>query len=104
MFFVNNRSHTLYYIDSLNANCMVKRSLLANWTKFTSTRAGYKGIKWKIDESKFCAQRDSYNCGVFVCYFFRKIITNELNLDTETDINEFRNTIRDTIINNSIKI
>ena len=36
--------------------------------------------------------------------FFKEIISNELNLDTETDINEFRNTIRETIINNSIKI
>ena len=82
---------------------MVKQSALDNWNRFATNRTGYKGIKWKIDNSLYKLQNDSYNCGVYVCYYMKKLISNEMNLQTHVNIDDFRNIIRQEIIRNSLK-
>ena len=91
---------------SNSARCERKKLILNNWKKFCKNRNVIKEYKWTINDSIYQFQNDSFNCGVFVCYYFdllNKRKVDELN-NTVESISLFRKHIFEKITKNSRKI
>lgn len=82
-----------------------KANVLKNWSAFINHRQGYKNkkIKWTLADQPYTMQRDSYNCGVFVCKYVHNLLLKE-NLILEDNINDFRKQIKQEIISVSKKV
>ena len=71
--------------------------MFRNWVKFTNDRRNdilLTSTLWRMGAYDHIQQRDSNNCGVFVCYFFKNLINQDYgSLNKYFDPNEFRLTI-----------
>jgi Ulp1 family protease len=96
--FADIKEKIFYYIDSLKDNSIVNNTPFESWKKFCATRKGLSSNNWKLSQPKFICQKDSYNCGVFVCHFFSLLINRQVDLlNLPIDINCFRSEIYKTI-------
>ena len=84
----------------MNHNSTVNNTHFESWKKFCATRKSLSSSNWKLSQPEFILQKDSYNYGVFVCFFFSLLINGQLDLlNLQTDINCIRSEIRKTILN-----
>ncbi len=101
---------TLYYLDSginfsPDYNSRVNY-FFKNWNLFVSFRKNLKKDKndtWNLVKFDTHIQTETYNCGVYVCFFFHLLINNNENsINNPVDnISQFRNFIKETILKNS---
>ena len=101
LLFISMNDNQVIYIDPYQATKEKLNEVLANWGKFCKTRTGLKSKEWKLSpySSSHTKQIDSYSCGVFVSYFFEKLIKSEFNyLQNFFDVNDYRMIIKSKII------
>jgi hypothetical protein len=103
LFFASVRKYELIFIDSLGHEKDMLYKIRINWNNFARN---YLLANEEYQLSKHCflhsKQNDNFSCGVFVCYFFEKLITGqrdliEKNLDGE-DLKRYREFIRNMIL------
>ena len=105
LFFIDMSLKTIFYIDTDPAISQLHRtekkiSILNNWKKFCKNRNVMKEYKWSINDSTYQLQNDSFNCGVFVCYYFDLLIKRkDYDLKNTVDnISLFRKVIFQKIV------
>ena len=54
---------------------LILQKVLENWCHFANQRKEFQSIKWFTTKVAHPIQPDLYECGVFVCFFFSKLIT-----------------------------
>ena len=68
----------VFYIDSLGTTKTMQSIALQKWKEFAKHRAILKNIDFtSFDTSAHALQNDGYNCGIFVCYFFNLLLTEQ---------------------------
>lgn len=60
-----------------------------NWTRFSESIPIFKKKTWKFGQLNHSIQRDSINCGVYVCKFFELLI-NKKPLQFDDSLNELK--------------
>ena len=99
--FVDIEKRSFYFIDSFGTTTLALESAFNNWLKFVQTRADLLALH---NDQPFTAvlvahplQKDSYNCGVFVCKFVSMLLQEESitqnSFHPTTSIAEYRSTI-----------
>lgn len=58
---------------------------------------------WKMISKKHIEQRDAYNCGIFILYFFKQLIKNK-SLDEYADMNELRKQYQKDVLISSMSL
>ena len=99
----NVKRKQLFYLDSLPSIGYENRlkKYINNWASFWSSKE--KDENWQFVYLTDQHQTDSYNCGVFVCYYFYLIINdNDIDIYKKNDkIDDFRKYIYEKIIDMS---
>ena len=103
----------MFYLDSaprFSSNYVASLdTYFKNWNTFLKNRVYMKNDWDLVTFENIEHQNDSYNCGVFVCYFFNIIIQSEnhhqarylINRRITFNIDEYRQIIKETVIRNS---
>jgi len=95
------------YTDSKGQKLETSNKVLVNWRFFCKNREQIKDIEWKTNSYNHVIQleRDNFNCGVFVSYYFEKLLVQNMALlKTPFDIDNFKIHMRNVITNSSKKI
>ena len=72
-----------------------------NWKLFVKSRVGLKDKDWKITRysQDHSLQQDNFSCGVFVCYFYDKLINGEFHyMRNFFDLSDYRTNIREKLL------
>ena len=88
------------FIHNIFEKCQ-QQDVLDKWKLFVKNRAILKDKNWKLSNHwlTHCTQDDSRSCGVFVCYFFEKIINAEFKyLTNYFEVSDYRAYIREKIL------
>ena len=89
-------TNDIYYIDPNGAHEDEAKNVENNMRKYLNN------TQLKLASINHQKQQDSYNCGVFVCHFFKLLIENKIDsFSTQIDIDNYRETIKATIASNS---
>ena len=103
LLFVSLETNDVTYIDPYQASDTKCEQVRLNWTKFCKTRSGLKEKEWRVSPYSFShkKQTDEFSCGVFVCYFFEKLIKADYNyMQNYFDVADYRTIIRKQILSN----
>ncbi|CAF0849917.1 unnamed protein product [Brachionus calyciflorus] len=97
LFFADTMERKFMYIDAMGKRNVQK--VFENWSI-------YDDKPWKLHVVHHSIQKDSINCGVFVCKFTKMILSGASDLIFDTGLlNEIRTDIRKTIeTNNDFKL
>ncbi len=106
LLFIDNKNKTITYIDSLKNNnslslmfARIKKNWNELWLKNNNNTSNFK---WNILQYDHILQNDGANCGVFVCYFFKYLLEENINLlNYNFNTDDFRKQIETRIIDNS---
>ena len=101
MFVVSVISSEITYINSLGTTKTECKNILDNWKVFVKSRVGLKGKDWKKRRysQDHSLQQDNFSCGVFVCYFYDKLINEEFQyMKNFFDLNDYRTNIREKLL------
>ena len=107
LFFVSIKNKQIFYIDPQGTEEKTSLEISKNFIEFAKTVKFFKNIKFENVSLKHQIQKDTYNCGVYVCHFFDLLIkTKEIsilnnNIDQNIDINAYRKVILKKISDNS---
>lgn len=104
-FLINTQDNTILYLDPQGENEQNKDKLLNNWKNFCKSIPVFLNKKWKIETINHSIQRDSNNCGVYVCQFLKLLLKGkELFFeDSPDDLKKLREEINLTFKKNSLK-
>ena len=104
LLFINVKTQTVFYIDSMGENLDTSNKVLKNWSFFCKNREQMKDKEWKTNIYNHAIQleHDNCNCGVFVSYFFEKLLVQNMAL-LNTPFDNFRIQMRNVITNSSKK-
>ena len=75
-------------------------SIFNNWCNFSASNDHLKMHKFKNIKPKHAIQKDGYNCGVYVCAFFERLISTK-SLESKLDTKKYRKIIKNTLIEQS---
>ncbi|KAG5860974.1 hypothetical protein JTB14_037329 [Gonioctena quinquepunctata] len=100
---VDFRSKCLSFLNPLGSTAWETKSYMLKFLEYIkyynknnmSNRVSTEN--WNIKVLEHDKQKDSYNCGPFILYFFEKIVGGQM-LTNNVDINEFRKSMRKTIL------
>ncbi|KAG5879523.1 hypothetical protein JTB14_029889 [Gonioctena quinquepunctata] len=100
---VDFRSKCLSFLNPLGSTAWETKSYMLKFLEYIkyynknnmSNRVSTEN--WNIKVLEHDKQKDSYNCGPFILYFFEKIVEGQM-LTNNVDINEFRKSMRKTIL------
>ena len=84
---------TVMYIDSKGENTITSEKVLNNWKIYCFTRDRLSKMKWITATNKHSMQKttDNSNCGVFLSYFFKQLLNQNVQLlNSPFDIENFR--------------
>ncbi len=102
LFFVSIVSKEIYYIDPVGTLEEDLDEIANKFILFAATNKYLKNIQFVKKYINHQKQVDSYNCGVYVCYFFQLLINRNLNAFQNTiSIDDYRKTIFKQISKNS---
>jgi len=106
LLFISKIDRKIYYIDPLGASTETFHRITDNILKILVGKKYLDEVPFKKVEIEHQNQKDNYNCGAFVCYFFDLLINNNLNaFKKPIDINSYRYTIFNNIMStNNMKI
>jgi len=84
LLFVSIRTHTVLYIVSRGESNETRNKVLKNWSTFTKYRSDMKQTEWIMASYDHVVQleSDNSNCGVFLCYFFKQLLKQDVALFT----------------------
>jgi len=95
LFYVSIKSKKIYYIDPLGSSDEDFNRITNNFIKFANSSIRLKTTQFTKVKLNHQIQQDSYNCGVFVCYFFEILITKNYALFNRCiDIQKYRTYIQ----------
>jgi len=86
----------MYFVDPGEESQEIHQKAQLNLKYFVKYYFKNENIDFiKIENIK---QEDNFNCGIFVCFYFKKLINNDFNLSQmEYSPLEFRNIIKDEL-------
>ena len=96
----------IFYMDPMGERDENLIKFLKNWTKFSESIPFLSKKKWHLKKISHPKQRDSFNCGVYVCKFLKLILEKKRELqfkDSLEDLKEFREEINTTFKQYSIE-
>ena len=105
-FFVNLTSADFVYLDPRGADPEIENLTFSNWCNFCKTK-NCLDKKWNILHLEHVLQSstDIINCGIYVCYFLKILISLNLNLNfpnTSRDLISYRRSIKNFLLDNKI--
>ena len=71
------KTQQITYIDPLGASEIDKNRVHNNWRIFSSQRS-MKNFRWIVFDPNHLLQTNDYTCGVYVCYFYKKYMEQNL--------------------------
>ena len=101
LLFVSVISSEITYINPLGTAKTDCDNILNNWKLFVKSRVGLKDKDWKITRysQDHSLQQDNFSCGVFVCYFYDKLINGEFQyMRNFFDLSDYRTNIRENLL------
>ena len=103
LFVASIKTQQISYIDPLGASETDKNLVYNNWRIFCNQRS-MKNLTWTAYNPNHILQTDDCNCGVYVCYFYKKYTEQNLNsLQMQFNKEAFRLEINQTIMSQIIK-
>ena len=101
LLFVSVITSEITYINPLGTTKTDCKNILDNWKLFVKSRVGLKDKDWKITRysQDHSLQQDNFSCGVFICYFYDKLINREFQyLRNFFDLSDYRIKIREKLL------
>jgi hypothetical protein len=101
LLFVSVITSEITYINPLGTTKTDCKNILDNWKLFVKSRVGLKDKDWKITRysQDHSLQQDNFSCGVFICYFYDKLINREFQyLRNFFDLSGYRIKIREILL------
>ena len=102
LLFVSIQDQTVVYIDPMGTTKDKSDSVCKSFAKFAETSKNLKNFKFTTKFIEHQLQKDTYNCGTFVCYFFEILLKkNDFLFTKRIDINLYRQEIKNKITQSS---
>ena len=102
LFFVSVISREIYYIDPIGTSETELDNIANKFVELVTSKKYLKNKEFTKILVNHQKQNDSFNCGVYVCYFFELLINRNIaGFNINIDINNFRRKILETIKKNS---
>jgi hypothetical protein len=100
---INNCTREFIYINPFIATDEETRKQFELWRQFSKSRKEFKLVEWKCKKVIHSVQKDSVNCGVFICIFIQRFIemVQDFTFDTNPEnLLNLRRHIANTLIEN----
>ena len=101
LFMININISEFIYIDPKGCNDETRRKIFESWCDFAVNRNELKNKKWTNKSIAHPKQTDHYQCGVYVLYFFSKLLAYSSEIESLDQISEFRSVISNGLLNAS---
>lgn len=102
--FININAAEFLYLDPMGKNETTINSFFDNWKLWSSTVDSLKSKSWSLLDIDYTKQKDSTNCGIYICEYLKRLINFDLNLKFDNKAQalvNLRNIVKETINNNS---
>ena len=102
LFFVDVRKGLLYFIDPIGANTPFHPNIhqvFQKWNVFAHSQPFLRDKIWEKKVIEHSEQKDGYNCGILVCFFYESLLNgNSLTQDESDTIATIRKRIAEFIL------
>ena len=95
--FANFETKKFIYLDPLEEKSIISDELFLKFLKILNM-VNINTEGWQNFEIPHDLQKDTFNCGVFVCQFSEKLINDQYDLKNLTDQNIYRKYMQSEII------
>lgn len=96
---INIPSKEFTFIDPFGASTDVVNEMFNKWLNYYHRRHDAQHSNWKIRKFEHPIQKDSWNCGIYVCKFIEEVVSLGSITPTTTDeITNFRFSIAQQLL------